>query len=119
MHLLRKNPLGSIFKATNLHTKQIVALKVQYVHHECPTNRYERHFYPLLQGGVGMPRLFGAGVHGDWDYLAIDLLGSSLDSLHRKSGKDMMDMRSVISIAVQVVSGRIKHTELKLMRIWM
>ncbi|KDR82741.1 hypothetical protein GALMADRAFT_238248 [Galerina marginata CBS 339.88] len=95
---------GSIFRATHLHTRQEVALKVQYVNHECPTNRYERHLYPLLQGGIGMPRLFAAGVEGAWDYLAIDLLGSSLDSLYRKSGKDTMDLRSVCSIAIQVIT---------------
>lgn len=95
---------GSIFKATHLHTRQQVALKIQYVNHECPTNRYERHLYPLLQGGVGMPNLYAAGVQGAWDYLAIDLLGSSLDSLYRHSGKDTMDLRSVCSIAIQVVS---------------
>lgn len=95
---------GSIFKATHLHTHQVVALKVQYVNHECPTNRYERHLYPLLQGGVGMPKLYAAGVQGAWDYLAIDLLGPSLDNLYRRSGKDMMDLRTVCSIAIQVVS---------------
>ncbi|CAA7261348.1 unnamed protein product [Cyclocybe aegerita] len=94
---------GSIFKATHLHTRQVVALKIQYVNHECPTNRYERYLYPLLQGGAGMPRLYASGVQGDWDYLAIDLLGSSLDSLFRKSGKDTMDLRSVCSVAIQVI----------------
>jgi len=95
--------IGSIYKATHLHTHQVVALKVQYAHHECPTNRYERHIYPLLQGGIGMPKLYAAGVQGVWDYLAIDLLGASLDSLYRKSGKETMDLRSVCSIAIQVV----------------
>lgn len=76
---------------------------MQHVNHECPTNRYERHLYPLLQGGKGMPRLWAAGVQGEWDYLAIDLLGPSLDNLFRKSGKDAMDLRSVCSIAMQVV----------------
>ncbi|PPQ65850.1 hypothetical protein CVT26_000784 [Gymnopilus dilepis] len=99
--------IGSIFKATHLHTRQVVALKVQYVNHECPTNRYERHFYPLLQGGIGMPRLFASGVEGAWDYLAIDLLGPSLDNLYRKSGKETMDLRSVCSIAIQVI-GRLQ-----------
>ncbi|KIM43398.1 hypothetical protein M413DRAFT_444226 [Hebeloma cylindrosporum] len=94
---------GSIFKATHLHTHQVVALKIQFVNHECPTNRYERHLYPLLQGGVGMPNLYASGVQGAWDYLAIDLLGSSLDSLHRRSGKETMDLRSVCSIAIQVI----------------
>ena len=96
--------LGSIYRATNIHTKQIVALKIQDVNHECPSNRYERRLYPLLQGGIGMPRLYAAGVAGMWDYLAIDLLGASLDSLYRRSGKEVMDIRSVLCIAMQVVS---------------
>jgi casein kinase 1 len=96
--------LGSIFRASNIYTGQVVALKVQHVNHECPTNWYERNIYPSLQGGEGMPTLWAAGVEGAWDYLAIDLLGSSLDGLIRKSGKPMMDLRSVCCIAMQVVS---------------
>lgn len=61
-------------------------------------------FYPALQGGVGMPTLWAAGVFRNWDYLAIDLLGKSLDSLFRKSGQPVMDLRSVCCIAMQVVS---------------
>ncbi|KAJ6508887.1 kinase-like domain-containing protein [Mycena sanguinolenta] len=95
---------GSIFKATHIHTGEVVALKVQHVNHECPTNRYERHFYPSLQGGDGMPTLWACGVEGAWDYLAIDLLGASLDNLYRKSGKDTMDLSSVCSIAMQLIT---------------
>lgn len=106
--------LGSIFRATHIHTKQVVALKIQDVNHECPSNRYERRLYPLLQGGVGMPRLYATGVAGMWDYLAIDLLGASLDSLYRRSGKESMDIRSVLSIAIQVVSEPQKLNLLKI-----
>ncbi|KIP08079.1 hypothetical protein PHLGIDRAFT_104812 [Phlebiopsis gigantea 11061_1 CR5-6] len=95
---------GAIFKATNIYNGQIVALKLQHVDHECPTNRYERGFYPSLQGGEGMPTLYASGVEGQWDWLAIDLLGASLDSLYRKSGKGIMDLRSVCCIAMQVIS---------------
>ncbi|OCH84575.1 CK1/CK1 protein kinase [Obba rivulosa] len=95
---------GAIFRAQNLHTGQVVALKLQHVDAECPTNRFERSFYPALQGGVGMPTLWGAGVEGQYDYLVIDLLGASLDSLFRKSGKDVMDLRSVCCIAMQVIN---------------
>jgi casein kinase 1 len=94
---------GSIYRARHLHTNDVVALKVQHVNHECPTNRYERGFYPTLQGGKGMPRLWASGIETCWDYLAIDLLGPSLDNLYRKSGKDTMDLRSVCCIAMQVV----------------
>lgn len=51
-----------------------------------------------------MPTLWDSGENGKWDYLAMDLLGSSLDSLYRKSGRNVMDLRSVCSIAMQVVS---------------
>ncbi|GJE98274.1 casein kinase 1 family protein [Phanerochaete sordida] len=95
---------GAIFKATHLHNQQVVALKLQDVEHECPTNRYERGFYPTLQGGEGMPTLYASGVEGDWDWLAISLLGPSLDSLYRKSGMSTMDLRSVCSIAMQMIS---------------
>ncbi|KAK7681613.1 hypothetical protein QCA50_015346 [Cerrena zonata] len=94
---------GSIYKAHNVHSGQIVALKLQRVDHECPTNRYERGFYPDLQGGLGMPTLWQSGIEGNWDYLVIDLLGSSLDSLYRKSGRNVMDLRSVLCIAQQVI----------------
>lgn len=53
-----------------------------------------------------MPTLWQAGVQGSWDYLAIDLLGSSLDSLYKKSGRNLMDLRSVLCIAQQVVSSQ-------------
>jgi hypothetical protein len=96
--------LGSIFSANNVHTGQVVALKVQRVDHECPTNKYERHLYPFLQGGKGMPTLWASGVQGMWDYMAIDLLGASLDNLYRSSGKDSMELGNVCAIAMQVVS---------------
>ncbi|KAI0304509.1 kinase-like domain-containing protein [Multifurca ochricompacta] len=95
---------GSTFRATHIHTGQAVALKVQPVDISYPTNTHERKIYPLLQGGVGMPTLWASGVWGRWDYLAMDLLGSSLDRLYRKAGKNVMDLRSACSIAIQLIS---------------
>ncbi|CDO77160.1 hypothetical protein BN946_scf184657.g35 [Trametes cinnabarina] len=95
---------GAIFCARNIHTNQWVALKLQPIDEPCPTNRYERNFYPALQGGVGIPTLWGSGTYGCWDYLAIDLLGASLDSLHRSKKTDVWDLRSVCCVAQQVIS---------------
>jgi len=50
-----------------------------------------------------MPTLWASGLWGRWDYLAMDLLGSSLDRLYRKLGKNVMDLRSACSIAIQLV----------------
>lgn len=98
---------GSIFKAYHVHDGTFVALKVQDVDHECPTNRYEQSIYPLLQGGEGMPRLWASGIEGRWHYLVISLLGKSLDSIYRQNlqlGHQRMDLRSVCSIAIQVIA---------------
>ncbi|KAI0700367.1 CK1/CK1 protein kinase [Cerioporus squamosus] len=96
---------GAIFVARNVHTERVVALKLQPIDEACPTNRYERAFYPALQGGRGMPTLWAAGQEGPWDYLAIDLLGRSLDSIHRElmMKQDVWDLRSVCCIAIQVI----------------
>ncbi|KAF7365284.1 Dual specificity kinase 1 [Mycena venus] len=61
-------------------------------------------FIQTVSGGEGMPTLWACGVEGAWDYLAIDLLGASLDNLYRKSGKDTMDLSSVCSIAMQIIT---------------
>lgn len=51
-----------------------------------------------------MPTLWGSGVDGSWDYLALDLLGPSLHSLFWRSNKSTMDLRSVLCIGMQMVS---------------
>jgi hypothetical protein len=94
---------GSTFRATHIYTGQVVALKVQAIDVSYPSNPHERKIYPLLQGGVGMPTLWASGLWGRWDYLAMDLLGNSLDRLYRKTGKNVMDLRSTCSIAIQLV----------------
>jgi casein kinase 1 len=94
---------GSTFRATHVHTGHVVALKLQPVSIYYPTNNYERAVYPLIQGGEGMPKLWASGVLNGWDYLVIDLLGSSIDGMYRALNKGVLDIRTVLSIAVQTV----------------
>ena len=93
-----------MFRATHLFTRQVSALKLQDVDHECPTNRYERYLYPLIQGGKGMPILYETGIVNPYDFLAMELLGPSIDSLFRKQGRDVLDLRSVCCLGSQVIS---------------
>lgn len=53
-----------------------------------------------------MPTYWAGGVEGDWDYIAIDLLGASLDNIYRQAGgpAQVMDLGSVCCIAMQMVS---------------
>jgi hypothetical protein len=102
-NILQDSSPGAIYRAEHVHSGKVVAVKIQHVDEECPTNRYERGFYPDLQGGVGMPTLWYTGVQGPLDYLVIDLLGVSLDNIYRQNGKKVMDLRSVCCIAIQMV----------------
>jgi casein kinase 1 len=95
---------GSTFQSNHIYNGQVVALKVQRADVEYPTNPIERRIYPALQGGVGIPTMYASGIHGEYDFLAMSLLGKSLDSIYRKNGKMVMDLRSVCSIAIQLVS---------------
>ena len=59
---------GSVWDAENPFTRQLAAMKVQIVAHECPTNRYARNFYPSLsRGGKGKTTLRACGIQGDFD----------------------------------------------------
>ncbi|KAG6850283.1 hypothetical protein H0H93_015540 [Arthromyces matolae] len=104
--LLGSGYSGHIYEATHIHHGFVVALKLQDVDHECPTNTYEKYLYPLLKGGKGMPTLWAYGEQDGWDYLAIDLLGASLDKLHRNIGgpDQAFDLGTTCSIAMQLIS---------------
>lgn len=97
--------IGHIYEATHIYTGHVVALKLQDVDHECPTNSYERYLYPMLMGGKGMPTLWAAGQQEGWDYLAIDLLGVSLERLYKSVGgpEKTLDVGTVCTIAIQLV----------------
>ncbi|KAH7928975.1 kinase-like protein [Leucogyrophana mollusca] len=107
---------GSVFKAYHLKKHTRVALKVQ---RKTLTNAHldkEKIAYSLLRTCKGIPTLRATGAIGRWKYLAIGLLGPSLESLYQKDTKPIvgfltdtkpraiMDLRTVCSIAIQLIS---------------
>ena len=94
--------------AVNHFINQQAAIKVQEADSDHPTNKYERSFYPRLQGGVGIPTLFASGVQGKFDYLVLELLGPSLDSLYRQREPRVVGLRSVVTIALQLVRAQLR-----------
>ncbi|KAG5341636.1 hypothetical protein C0989_008615 [Termitomyces sp. Mn162] len=57
-------------------------------------------------GGKGMPILWAAGEQEGWDFLAIDLLGASLDRLYKSIGgpEKTFDLGTVCTIAMQLIA---------------
>ncbi|KAA1469816.1 kinase-like protein [Dentipellis sp. KUC8613] len=95
---------GSTYVATNIYNGHVVALKVQHANVSCPTNPQERRIYRALQGGTGIPTLWASNVVNGNDYLAIDLLGDSLDGMQRKNEKKPFDLRTTCTVAIQLLS---------------
>lgn len=87
---------GSVFKAINIRTNDIVALKLAK-----STNinlKNEAKIYQYLQRLEGFPKLKMYGTFRDHSYLALNLLGPSLDSLDSRQFSQSM----LLNFAVQI-----------------
>ena len=52
----------------------------------------------MLSGGIGIPKLYYYGTEGDYNVLAMELLGPSLEDLmHRCGGR--LSMKTVLMLA--------------------
>ena len=69
-------------------------------HH--PQLRHEYKVYRELRGCNGFPRAHYYGSEGDYNYLVLDLMGSSLEELFRRRGNHF-SLKTVIQIAVQLI----------------
>jgi hypothetical protein len=63
----------------------------------------------LLQGGTGIPHLKWFGVEGEYNVMAIDLLGPSLEDLFNYCNRKFT-LKSVLMLAEQLVSLSVELT---------
>jgi hypothetical protein len=64
----------------------------------------------LLQGGTGIPHLKWFGVEGEYNVMAIDLLGPSLEDLFNYCNRKFT-LKSVLMLAEQLVSLSVELTK--------
>ncbi|GFS43850.1 casein kinase 1 [Actinidia rufa] len=72
---------GEIYLGTNVQTNEEVAIKLENVKTKHPQLLYESKLYRILQGGTGIPNVRWFGTEGEYNVLAMDLLGPSLEDL--------------------------------------
>jgi serine/threonine protein kinase len=99
---------GDIYLGTNIHTNQEVAVKLESIKTKHPQLLYESKIYRYLnispsgQPVVGIPKVHYFGPEGDYNVMAIDLLGPSLEDLfnfcHRK-----FSLKTVLMLADQMI----------------
>ncbi|XP_010539397.1 PREDICTED: casein kinase 1-like protein 12 [Tarenaya hassleriana] len=94
---------GEIYLGTNVQTNEEVAIKFENVKTKHPQLLYESKLYRILQGGTGVPNAKWFGVEGDYNVLAMDLLGPSLEDLFNFCSRKL-SLKSVLMLADQMIN---------------
>ncbi|CAI8614354.1 unnamed protein product [Vicia faba] len=94
---------GELYIGVNVQTGEEVAVKLEPVKTKHPQLHYESKLYMLLQGGTGVPHLKWFGVEGDYNVMAIDLLGPSLEDLFNYCNRKLT-LKTVLMLADQLIN---------------
>ncbi|ESW34555.1 hypothetical protein PHAVU_001G162300 [Phaseolus vulgaris] len=94
---------GELYIAVNIQTGEEVAIKLEPAKTKHPQLHYESKLYLLLQGGTGIPHLKWFGVEGDYNAMAIDLLGPSLEDLFNYCNRKLT-LKTVLMLADQLIN---------------
>ncbi|XP_076906917.1 casein kinase 1-like protein 11 isoform X2 [Bidens hawaiensis] len=93
---------GELYLGVNLQTGEECAVKLEPTKTKHPQLHYESKIYMLLQGGTGVPGLKWFGVEGEYNAMAIDLLGPSLEDLFNYCNRKF-SLKTVLMLADQLV----------------
>ncbi|XP_010512404.1 PREDICTED: casein kinase 1-like protein 10 [Camelina sativa] len=94
---------GELYIGINVQTGEEVALKLEPVKTKHPQLHYESKVYMLLQGGTGVPHIKWLGVEGNYNCMAIDLLGPSLEDLFNYCSRSF-SLKTVLMLADQLIN---------------
>lgn len=102
---------GELYLGVNVQSGEEVAIKLEPVKTKHPQLHYESKLYMLLQGGTGIPHLKWFGVEGEYNIMAIDLLGPSLEDLFNYCSRKF-SLKTVLMLADQMIN-RVEYMHAK------
>ena len=89
---------GSIFKAENIRTRELVAIKVESIKNETKLLKNESIIYQYLKNITGIPNVKWFGKDDHNYYMVINLLGQSLQSVIDNKGNFSLKLTLQIGI---------------------
>ena len=98
---------GRVHYGLNVRSKEKVAIKMELKANPRPQLLFEYRFYKILnaenEDQVGIPKIHCFAPCGDaWHALVMDLLGASLEKVHRDCGS-IFTLKTVLMLALQLI----------------
>jgi predicted Ser/Thr protein kinase len=88
--------------AREVNTNQKVAIKLEVIQKKRSLLKVEVAVYQMMKGEEGFPRLYWSGTEGDYNIIAIELLGTNLENLMHNCGHKF-SVSTSFSLAIQMV----------------
>jgi serine/threonine protein kinase len=98
---INEGSFGTIFKAENIRTKEIVAVKIENKSEQIKSLKNEAKIYQYLGRLDGFPQLKTFGTTNNINYLVMDFLGNSLVDVitHYKN----LSLNAVLVLGIQMI----------------
>jgi serine/threonine protein kinase len=97
---INEGSFGSIFKAENIRTKEMVAIKFENKSEQMKSLKNEARIYQYLGKLNGFPQLKTFGTTGNVNYLVLNLLGNSLvDVIEHQE----LSLNMVLVLGIQII----------------
>ena len=98
---LSQGSFGKVFKAENIRTGEIVAIKTEVKSKEQKSLKMEAKIYQYLANTDGIPQLKWFGATNNVNYLVTNLLEHSVTSLVKKYGR--LSVKTVLLLGTQMI----------------
>lgn len=109
---------GNIFKGENIHTKELVAIKMENINSELNTLKRETQIYQYLGKHQGIPSVKWYGTNKKYNYMVLPLYLYSLNDFYKNQNTFSLDKifqigKNIIDILKFIHGKRIIHRDIK------
>jgi len=100
---LGNGAFGQVYRGINIKSNQEIVVKIEQSKNRSSSLKEEHKILKYLQGGVGIPEVYGVYSEGHYNLLVLELLGPNLEQMFQ-SYKHLFSLQSILMIADQILS---------------
>ena len=100
---------NEIYQGSDIFDNSEVAIKLEHNSIKYPQLLFESRLLKSIPG-IGIPKVYWAGVSGEYNVMVLELLGNNLEELFQNCEKKF-SLKTILMIAIQIID-RIRHLHL-------